>query len=609
MTHLRVLRDDALGMLPLFWLNGALVASVALGAVTLDALRRSIPASPELLFLAGWLGIAVYFAAGRTRRRASGLGLVLPLSARALWVAHIVAVLLAGTILAAGPALVIASHARVPGIGRAIPLGLPPLALFTRLLCAVGLTALLLEVPKLRLARAPTARGWAAWTALILLGVPALVILLGRLGSGWLAAVPLAAALVGVAIYHALPGGFALVPREAAAPRRRRAGAGEADASVELSWAGRALAHPFLAASRLTSIGAKEWLMVPLIAVVGVVAGGGLGWLDLEGDLMDYRTMFAAMVLYMLITGIPLRLARLHQVDALPLPRRLVFLAVLAPYLALFLASYGIGSLGAARWMARAELVALHEYDDRIVIGVPSGQLRIAWDGAPPVMAAPWGESHRPVGVPLVRGGRPVAYSPYRTPRESSPDYVAWQAARALEGAYVARVSWQEVHEHYLTVRPDGSVGVVPGGLTYRRDHPGLRARDMGPRLPLVLLLGVVPLFLLLAVLLRYFRAGVSDRRRLVAYYAVLALALALWVVPVVAALSGLAWSGVVVGGHLAMAAAWVGGTAVRTAGLWALVVGLVVTSYLIAEARFRRMEFSSRPLKLTLLDWSADAE
>jgi hypothetical protein len=35
---------------------------------------------------------------------------------------------------------------------------------------------------------------------------------------------------------------------------------------------------------------------------------------------------------------------------------------------------------------------------------------------------------------------------------------------------------------------------------------------------------------------------------------------------------------------------------------------GLVLAaSYLVAEARFRRMEISGQPLKLTLLDWSAD--
>jgi hypothetical protein len=233
--------------------------------------------------------------------------------------------------------------------------------------------------------------------------------------------------------------------------------------------------------------------------------------------------------------------------------------------------------------------------------------VRIAWNGEPLAVTAPWGESHVPAGVPLVRAGRAVAYSPFQAPREASPAFVAWQVARALERAYITRVPWQEIRERYLVERSDASVGVAEGGLTYRRDHAGVRARGSGPALPFVLLLGVAPFFLLLAVLLRHFRAGVSDRRRMIAFYVVLALPLALWLAPFVAGISRLAWGGVASGGYVAMAAAWTGESAVRTVGLWVMSGLVLAASYLVAEARFRRMEISGQPLKLTLLDWSAD--
>lgn len=593
----RMLRDDALWMLPVFAVNAAVVSSVFLGVLALKAQKVGAPATPGWLFGVVWIGVAWYLAFGRTRTRAAGIDLVLPLPARRMWVGHVLAVLAGGMVVAAGPLLVLLGWSRAFRSMTPHPYGIGADTLVVWLAAGLMLAVVLLEAVRPRLARRPARGRWRAWVAVVTLGVPVLVVELARLGPGWLLIVPLAVAFVGVAVYRAIPDGFTEVPRDAVAERPRVAAR---DANVAVSgWR----TSPAMVVLRIVAIGSKEWMFMPFMFLIGAVIGGGIGWAGLEGRWFENRFSLVPMILYMLMAGIPLRLMSVHRLDALPISRRFVFMMSLLPSFVVLLIGYGIGALGAHRFEPRHEAVTLVEGRNRLVVLSPPGMMRIAWNGVPPAATAPWGETQDPGGVPVVRGLRPVAYSPYRTPEGSSPDYVAWQAGRALSDAYGTPVSWREVRERYITVRPDGTPAVAAGGLTWFADHPGLAPHDRGPVLALVLVAGLMPFLFVFGLFLRFFRAGHSERRRIVVYWVLVALVFAVWLTPFFTDILGLVWEGVATGGPFAIVTAWAGASAARTAWTWIVAVLGVATGWWFAERAFRRMEIPARPIKLSLVD------
>lgn len=602
MIRARILRDDALWMLPMFLVNAAVTSSVLLGVLMLRAHRGSSVA-PEEVFASVWLGLAWYLVFGRIRTRAGGLDLVLPLPARRLWIGHVLAVLLGGAIVSLGPLGMLALWNLKVGVFARPGFRMSPIELVAWVLAGLTLAVILLEVPRPRLARTPARRGWRWWTLLVALGVPFLVTGLGRLGPAWLLAAPIAAGLVGAAIYDALPGGFTIIAREAVAvaPPGRQAGAGDA-------WAppvGGRMAG-LLLVLRSISIGHKDWLITPFIAGLGFLTGGGLGWWGVGRDL-DMRFMYLPMIFYLFLAGIPLRMMWIHRLDPLPIPRRTLLGALALPTVLVFLGGYAIGLFGTGWQRAHGNPVTAAVGQDRVAVMVPPGMLRIAWGGTPPTITAPWGESHAITGVPLVSGARPVAYSPYQTPRESSPDFVAWQASRALSDAYGTHVSWREVRDRYVTVRSDGTPGIAQGGLDFHRDHPELVARGAGPLLPLVLIIALVPFLLVFAGFVSTFRARFTERQRMVLYWVLVGGTLALWMLPFILKLAGLAWEGLATGAPAAMLVDWAHASGARTAALWVMALLSVAASWALAERQFGRMEVPARPIKLSLADCVRD--
>ena len=63
----RVLRNDSFRLLPFFLLTSALITSLAMGVLVLEAQRGSSLAAGEVLFLVGWIGTAIFLMAGRVR--------------------------------------------------------------------------------------------------------------------------------------------------------------------------------------------------------------------------------------------------------------------------------------------------------------------------------------------------------------------------------------------------------------------------------------------------------------------------------------------------------------------------------------------------------------
>ena len=211
---------------------------------------------------------------------------MLPLSARSLWLTHVSSVLLAGALVSLGPALVTAAHAHIRNPGDAVHLGVGPLGILLRLLAGLILAVALLEAHRPTLVRPPAAGREAVRVALVLLGTPmAIVLLPNRRARRVDCARPRRAP--GPCHLPGHPRGLrrGTADPKPAAPRRSPvpARAGEIRPTGRTGWR---LVPLFL---RLMSAGPKEFLAVPLIALVGFGLGGGLGSWNVDLDLFDAR--------------------------------------------------------------------------------------------------------------------------------------------------------------------------------------------------------------------------------------------------------------------------------------------------------------------------------
>jgi hypothetical protein len=282
---------------------------------------------------------------------------------------------------------------------------------------------------------------------------------------------------------------------------------------------------------------------------------------------------------------------RLHVLDALPVSRKRIFaIAVLPGLLAVTLGYVGATALRTVRLHRETPV----DYGQHPIVGdvdvrVPLAYWEIGWQGEPSPLdepdLPPWEEPYTPWSVRLYQGLPVVLYSPYHVPAGSSTDRVAQTLGRAVEDVYGVRISPDELERRYLRA------GVPAGGLVLEEDYFGLRPSLWRQTAPLGALLCGLPWLLYLALTVRggYIRPG-SDRRPRAPF----ALA-ALWG----ACLLGRLWS-ISAGRTTAwklnatcaillrkVSAALPGGAL----AWWGLVVVLYVFVYLLARARFDRVE------------------
>ena len=107
-------RDPAVRALPRWLFVGALFASVMEGLrtfLTLGAARDGVEIETfALLLLALWLPLAVYLAFGGIGVRCTRFDMALPVTARRLWLAHLVGVTLSAIAVLATAAGVVRLH-------------------------------------------------------------------------------------------------------------------------------------------------------------------------------------------------------------------------------------------------------------------------------------------------------------------------------------------------------------------------------------------------------------------------------------------------------------------------------------------------------------------
>ena len=334
--------------------------------------------------------------------------------------------------------------------------------------------------------------------------------------------------------------------------------------------------------------------------------GGALGSWTGDADLEDLRFFYIPMATYVLFALTGPRLATLHHLDPLPIPRSRLLVWLLLPHLACFVLGYGVGALSARLRPAAGELVQLVETDGVWRVRVPVWARAIAWDGRIPAVGVPGQETQVPRGVSLWPGTRAVLYSPYDTPPGSSLRFVAEQIERATSSLYVTAIPADEIAARYLEARPDGSVAPRAGGMPLRADFPALQPRSAGPLLPLLLTLVVAPWLVLVAGLFRTFRPDIGPARGQQFVWSFIGLFIVLFVVLAMLMVRGVihSWAPRAVVGIAARA---LGDAPAAVAGTWLGMAVLLGLGFVLVGRQFRRMEVPTRALRFSLLDRSCE--
>jgi hypothetical protein len=568
--------------LPLWVAMAALCTSALASVIRLAAVKSGNPMSYWSLLLACWCGIAVYLGFGKLRVRCSGFDMTLPVPARRQWTTHLLAVLLAGGIIAAVSLAVVFLHLLLPRGEAAVEISFAVLA--TTLVAGLILAVLLLQMPRPELAAIPLTRRYVLWIVGVLAGVAALLVLAGVSAPFGAAALLLAAAVLGSWLYRRVPAAFVLAPRE---PDRSAPAIGD--------YSGSSFPALPMVLLRGTTAGVKEIAFLPFIVICGFILGGGLEILTDEPYWRNIRFMWIPMVAYMLFAFMGPKLGALHHLDPLPVSRRLLFAGLVLPYMLLFCISYGAGVAASIGPLSRAELVDYREGEEGFEITLPLRVYGISTGGDVPEVGSPWGESHPPSTAQPFGFSRAVIYSPYSAPAGSSDQFVALQISRAVRAVYGATIEPEEIARRYLPISGEQ-------GLTLRRDYPGLRAGS-GPVFPFLLALSAVPWLLITAALLRAYRAGIREWVRQAVVWSSLAVLLLIWLAEVACMVTGFirpwAYRGLVEIPAMRLAESIPG-----TIAAWTVSVLLVGLSYLVAQSQFLRMEIPATPSKYTLIDY-----
>lgn len=610
-------RDPSVRALPRWLLFAVLTASAfetLRTFLTLRAARNDLEIETSgLLLLALWLPLTFYLAFGGSGARCARFDLAMPIAARRLWLAHFVGVTLAAIAVLATAAGVVRLHdglvARLPGNPPVPQPGVSSLAVPLASSLMLALAILLGAQPSRYRVRIGT--GYVLLVLACAAGILSLTMALGAAAAGW-AIVPLAAALVlGARTYRSLPTAFTLVPL-----RAENDGAQVADGRREETevvsravpviegggrtgkwrsyWTACRILYRGIAPGQLLKISVVVWFGFPVIFAWGLFVSG----LFYEAESIRY--VYVVLSAYLLFTFLAGPMAQLHILDALPVSRRLLFFFLTVPFLAVLSLGYATGTLGIAALRDPVPLVEFEAADSHLsppypeeapMVRVPVEFCAIAWNGEPPSNGSPWGESHPAWSIPLYRGARAVLYSPFSTPGDSSPEFVALQISRAVRDVYGESVSGEEIMRRYLEVDGDRKIWWREGGAPFRERYGPLGSRVSAPVFPVVF--SILGLFFLFFTTLYVcsFRAAVSDKLRKVVYFGVLAFALALHLAPFVFLISGITRDWVLAGAAKIFTRRVV--EAVPAGGLvvWVVCLLVLLGGYWVAQSRFEKIE------------------
>jgi hypothetical protein len=606
-------RDEAVRSLPLWLVVTSLTTSALVGVIVFRTFRNSSPQPPvKALILVLWLVISLFLVAGQVRARCSRLDLVLPIRARSLWLAHITAVLLTTSAILAASLGVVALHGTV--LARAASLSISDLRLLplaAHLLVGILLAVVITQSYKPSLRRLVANRGYFTRLLAALTGVLFLILGLGsRPALLALLAVALAA-LLARRTYLSLPSAMLLTPTQpASVPRRhlatdsRRLATSSSPLRLGNVGRGRSL-RLFLATLYHTPPwgAATAWLFFPLVAVMGFVLSGVL---ELWLEAWEIRFLYIPLNTYMLFAIIGPLTYQLHRLDPLPIARRSLFALLMMPALLAFLVGYAGGRLALASRGRHLDQVEYRIEEPYYWVDVPARFMEVAWSGNVPTLSSPWGESHLAWNRPLLREGGPTLYSPFNTTEESTAAFEAMLTTEALATVHAISLSPDEILERYFEVDGKRLSGLRKGGLTLEEDYPGLKPGASGPEAPMLMALVIAPWMILSALLFRTFRAGIGARARQGFFWGALVLLLAVLLVQVAGAVTGL-YDMHAAAGITEVTIRQLGHSPSTVAAAWVASLLLMTLSSWLALTQFARMEIPTKPTRFYLVAWGTE--
>ena len=594
--------------------NAAVIAGLV-AFLAASAGAGSIGPFRRLAFLAIpiWLSISPFLLIGRVGERCLPLDMALPLSARRLWLAHVIALMLFGLGLLALTGGILQLFFRLlqraPQESSAFPEAFADLVL--PMSAGLVLVVVLHQCVHPSLCRIPRTRQYILYSILVVCIALGLILALALLPP-LAAVVPLALALwIGYRTYRSVPPAFTLVPREAcpgdaaAAPAPsgtavEPAPLGDLVKEAEAGSAGSVVLGRLLFRVLYGKFAHRTYAFYgfyPLLFFLGVIFSGFMAlWRDMELPQLLWLFLTA----YFLLSFLPVQMVQLQFLSPLPISRtRLLSLLMLPGLLAIFV-GYGAGSAGKAFIQSSRLMIKYQEESSSLlptypsdypVVRVPAQYFEIAWDGNVPENGSPWGESHPARKDPLYSGSRIVLYSPFSTPRGCTPQFVAHQISKAIQVIYGTTVPYQQVLERYLEIKDNVCLGLKDGGAPILRDYPNLiPVRDI-PLFPLIALVIGGTWLLMAALYFRTCRATVSDAGRKAVYFALLAVVLMINTAPVPALILGFFRLEVVDAFLRILIRQAVDFLPGGVLTVWVLSAGALAGAYQLAKALFGRIE------------------
>jgi len=241
-----------------------------------------------------------------------------------------------------------------------------------------------------------------------------------------------------------------------------------------------------------------------------------------EGSaLLRFGHVFMAS--YMMVAGAGFLLEKLHLVDHLPIPRRLILGWLVWPLIGGVVLGYGLGTWTIGLQDDPVERIRFVNSPEGYGLKVPPRTFQVIKAKQAPAIEAPWGESHAPETYPVLKGLPWIIYKPYTTPEGASLRFVRWQLGRAIEATYGEK--WQESG---LFQQQEGRVVARPGGLRLAADHPRWRPVSVGPVFPVLLSVLLLAFFPGLGLLFAMLRRQASLLKTRVLFGSLMALYMAL---------------------------------------------------------------------------------
>jgi len=486
-----------------------------------------------------WLAPALYLVLGPHSKRCRELPLSLPIPARTIWNAHVIAVLLTSGlmfVLAIG-SVDLVFRGLLTSVEASKTGALAVLAEYMPHFWLHGLAWWLL-VSAIILGEQPgvvdvhRGRFWTTRQILLSLLAYAGLSLLGG-HSPWLAAVPLAGSLgVFLVNQHRLPSTWSLRPKQ---PLPLSAHASRPTSSYRGSGWQTPLWATVLAAT------SKHPLMLLLAAIFLIIMGVGLSGLATIGEGgEDLGIFLIPITAYSIFAMAGSPLMKMAIFDPYPISRHRLLMILLVPQV-IFM---GIGFVGGEFLANRIEItdepISWSTEPDRFGLLMSPRYFQFTW-GEVPTITGPDGTTATPPADWKPWGAHgPTLYKPFHTPEGASLEFCAWQLERASRHIFGQAISAEEFMTRYITEDLEQRVVLRGEALTLMEDHPGLKPRRLYGTAPLQLMLVGLLFQIAYAIYLGVLRPAFGDRVRKATFVILLGVLMALYMAPFVLSILGL---------------------------------------------------------------------